>query len=87
MDARIIFQPGRKRHGTRIILHASQAAGGLQSQAPRNILALIGSRSSAAMTWLWPTLRQAVISSGNSIPRNRYHTFSAPDAAPRILRI
>jgi succinyl-CoA---D-citramalate CoA-transferase len=31
-------------------------------------------RSSGASTWLWPTLRRAVISSGNSMPRSRYHS-------------
>jgi hypothetical protein len=31
---------GRKRHGARVILHTSQPAGGLQRQAPRNILGL-----------------------------------------------
>jgi hypothetical protein len=40
MGARVIFQPGRKRHGARIILYPSQAARSLQRQAPRNILSL-----------------------------------------------
>src|SRR5216683_484982 len=45
-------------------------------------LALIRSRSSGAMTWLCPILRRTVISSGNSMPRIRYHTFS-PQMLPQ----